>query len=47
MTSSDPTNSGTQPWLPPDFQHPERGDLHCGAHLRPISAATSRSTTPP
>lgn len=24
------------PWLPPDFKHPERVDLDCGMHLRPI-----------
>ncbi len=26
-------------WLPPSFAHPERVQLECGAHLRPIRAA--------
>ena len=25
-----------RPWLPPEFRHPERVELECGAHLRPI-----------
>lgn len=28
-----------EPWLPADFEHPDRVDLECGDHLRPIRAA--------
>src|SRR5581483_4918660 len=30
--------SESQPWLPPGFCHPERVELECGMHLRPIRA---------
>jgi hypothetical protein len=31
--------SSASPWLPESFEHPNRVDLECGAHLRPIRAA--------
>jgi len=34
------TNRGeSRPWLPDGFRHPERVELECGMHLRPIRAA--------
>jgi hypothetical protein len=36
MTSYPPPAS---PWLPANFEHPERVDLDCGDHLRPIRAS--------
>ncbi len=36
MTSGPTRGAG---WLPPTFAHPERVQLECGAHLRPIREA--------
>jgi hypothetical protein len=33
-------------WLPDGFEHPERVELDCGAHLRPIRAADAEIDYP-
>jgi hypothetical protein len=35
-----------QTWLPTGFEHPERVDLRCGMHLRPIRAADAEIDHP-
>jgi hypothetical protein len=36
---TDPERDTSRSWLPEGFRHPERVDLACGMHLRPIRAA--------
>src|SRR5579859_3295151 len=40
------TDDASNTWLPPGFQHPERVDLRCGMHLRPIRAGDAEIDYP-